>query len=67
MNFLGDVLVFLKRVLMHGELVVVDDRVFGGELLFNECDLRFEGLDFEMGLFGLGKFLLLLVKSLLSF
>jgi hypothetical protein len=52
---------------MHGEFVVADDCVFGRELLFNECDLRFEGLDFEMGLFGLGEFLLLLVKSLLSF
>ena len=52
---------------MHGEFVVADGCVFGGELLFNECDLCFEGLYFEMGLFGLGEFLLLLVKSLLSF
>ena len=64
---MGDVLVFLKRVLMHGEFVVADDSVFGGELLFNECDSCFEGLDFEMGLFGLGEFLLLLIESLLSF
>ncbi len=52
---------------MHGEFVVVDDSVFGGEFLFNECDLCFEVLYFEMGLFGLGKLLLLLVESLLSF
>jgi hypothetical protein len=52
---------------MHGEFIVVDDSVFGGELLFYECDMCFECLDFEMGLFGLGEFLLLLVKSLLSF
>jgi hypothetical protein len=52
---------------MHGEFVVADDSVFGGELLFNECDLCFEGFNFEMGLFGLGEFLLLFVKSLLSF
>lgn len=52
---------------MHGEFVVADDSVFGGDLLFNECDSCFEGLDFEMGLFGLGEFLLLLVKSLLYF